>query len=111
VGTNRWQGASTERGKPRIYVQQFLDLRLPEADYKQIAGDLGLSRPFEEEAATQVMEAYLEDVADGSQCDTVHVQRAEGIVALMTVVSFPYRQETYDRLMAEHMTKKALGST
>lgn len=111
MGTTRWQAATTERGKPRIYIQQFLDLRLPEADYKQIAKDLGLSRPFEEEAATQVMEAYLEEVADGSQCDTVHLQRTEGIVALMTVISYPYRQETHDRLMAEHMAKKALGTT
>jgi hypothetical protein len=28
----------------------------------------------------------------------------------MTVVSFPYKQETMDRLMAAHVAKKALGT-
>lgn len=109
--TNRWQSATTERGKPRIYIQQYLDLRLPEAEYRQIVRSMGLEKPFSEETASRVMEAYLEDLDDGSQFDNVHIQRGDGIVVLMTVVSFPYKQETYDRLMAEHLAKKALGST
>jgi tRNA(His) 5'-end guanylyltransferase len=99
-----------ERGKPRVYIQQYLDLRLPEDDYKQIVKDLGLTKPFDEDTAILVMEAYLEDLADGSQCDSVHVQHAEGLVVLMTVASYPFRQETMDRLLAAHVAKKALGN-
>lgn len=105
-----WQSATVERGKPRVYIQQFLDLRFPEDEYRAIAKQLGFDKPFEENAATRVMEAYLEELDDGSQCDAVHIQRGDGIVVLMTVVSFAYKQETFDRLMAAHMAKKALGS-
>jgi len=98
-----------ERGKPRVYIQQYLDLRIPEKEYVQIVKDLGLSKPFDEDTASQVMDAYVEDLADGSQYDSVHIQKGDGIVVLMTVVSFPYRQETMDRLLAAHMAKKALG--
>jgi tRNA(His) 5'-end guanylyltransferase len=106
VGTDRWGNATVERGKPRVYIQQYLDLRLPEDRYKQIVKDLGLEKPFDEDTALRVMEEYLEDLDDGSQCDTVHVQRGDGLVVLMTVVSYSYRQETLDRLMAAHMAKK-----
>lgn len=107
---NRWELARVERGKPRVYIQQFLDLRLPEEEYVRIAKDLGLSKPFEEDAASRIMEAFLEDLDDGSQCDAVHIQRGDGIVVLMTVVSFAYKQELFDRLMATHLAKKALGN-
>jgi hypothetical protein len=30
-------------------------------------------------------------------------------VVLMTVISYPYRQATYDRLMASFLAKKATG--
>ncbi|HYF92733.1 MAG TPA: hypothetical protein VD969_10870 [Symbiobacteriaceae bacterium] len=109
MGTNRWETATVERGKPRVYIQQYLDLRIPEKEYVQIVKDLGLSKPFDEDTASQVMDAYVEDLADGSQYDSVHIQKGDGIVVLMTVVSFPYRQETMDRLLAAHMAKKALG--
>jgi hypothetical protein len=109
VGNNRWQGATTERGKPRIYIQQYLDLKLPEAQYKRICKELGLEKPFEEESAQAVMEAYLEDQNDGSQCESVHIQTGDGIVVLMTVVSFPYKQATYDQLLAAYTAKKAIG--
>lgn len=108
---DRWQSVRTERGKPRVYIQQFLDLRLPEAEYKKLVESLGLSKPFEEETATRVMEAYLEDLDDGSQCDAVHFQRSEeeGLVVVMTVVSYPFRQESFDRLTAAFLAKKALS--
>lgn len=106
---DRWKGATTDRGKPRVYIQQYLDLKLPEERYKRICQEMGLEKPFTEEAATAVMEAFLEDLADGSQCDTVHLHRAEGDVVLMTVVSFPYSQATYDRMMAAYLAKKSLG--
>jgi hypothetical protein len=109
VGTNRWERATVERGKPRVYIQQYLDLRLPEEDYTQIVKELGLSKPFEEDTAIQVMEHYLEDLDDGSQCDSVHLSRGDGLVVLMTVVSYPFKQEIMDRLMAAHLAKKALG--
>ncbi len=109
VGSDRWQGATTERGKPRVYIQQYLDLKLPEAEYTRICKELGLEKPFEEEAATQVMEAFLEDQDDGSQCESVHIQRGDGIVILMTVISFPYKQATYDQLLAAYVAKKSLG--
>lgn len=110
VGSNRWQGATTERGKPRNYIQQYLDLKIPEEQYLRICKELGLEKPFEEEAATQVMEAYLEEQDDGSQCEAVHLHRGDGMVVLITVASFPYKQATFDRLMAAFMAKKALGS-
>lgn len=110
MATNRWECATADRGKPRIYIQQFLDLRLPEAEYLRIVKSLGLEKPFEEDAASHVMEAYLEDLADGSQFDAVHIQRGDGLVVLMTVVSLPYKQETFDRLMAAFIAKKALGA-
>lgn len=106
---SRWQLATVERGKPRVYIQQYMDLKLPEDDYRKIVGDLGLEKPFSEEAATQVMEAYLEDLGDGSQMDAVHLQRGDGLVILMTVVSLPFKQATFDRLLAEHLAKKALA--
>lgn len=109
--TNRWQNATVERGKPRVYIQQFLDLRLPEDVYVKLTKELGLEKPFEEVSASRVVEAYLDDLEDGSQFDAVHIQRGDGIVVLMTVVSFPYKQQTIDRLMAEHIAKKALGTT
>jgi tRNA(His) 5'-end guanylyltransferase len=105
-----WEHATVERGKPRVYIQQFLDLRLPEKEYLEIVKSLGLSKPYDEDTASSLMEKYLEDLADGSQCDAVHIQRGDGIVVLMTVVSFPYKQETMDRLMAAHVAKKALGT-
>lgn len=111
MGTNRWEHATVERGKPRVYIQQYLDLRLPEEHYLQIVKDLGLTKPFDEDTSSQVMDAYIEDLADGSQYDAVHIQRGDGLVVLMTVVSFPYRQELMDRLMAAHVAKKALGGT
>lgn len=110
MGTNRWENATVERGKPRVYIQQYLDLRMPEEAYLQIVKDLGLSKPFEEDTASQVMDAYIEDLADNSQFDAVHIQRGDGIVVLMTVVSFPFKQETMDRLMSAHIAKKALGT-
>lgn len=109
VGTISWEQATAERGKPRIYIQQYLDLRLPEETYKKIVKDMGLEKPFDEDTALRVMEAYLEDLDDGSQCDTVHIQKGDGIVVLMTVVSYTYKQEIYDRLMAAHVAKKSLG--
>lgn len=105
----QWQGAATERGKPRVYIQQYLDLKLPEGRYKQICQEMGLGQPFSEEAATAVMEAFVEDLDDGSQCDSVHLQRGDGMVVLMTVVSYPYSQATFDRVMAAYLAKKALG--
>jgi len=106
-----WEHAKVQRGKPRIYIQQYLDLTLPEDEYKQLAKKKGFHKPFSEEAAVEIMESFLEDLDDGSQCDSVHIQRGDGIVMLMTVVSFPYKQETYDRLLAAHMARKALGAT
>jgi len=106
-----WEHARVQRGKPRIYIQQYLDLMLPEEDYKKIAKQKGFKKPFSEEAAHEVMESFLEDLNDGSQCDSVHIQRSEGMVLLMTVVSYPYKQETYDRLMAEYIARKAMGTT
>lgn len=111
MGSNRWQGATTERGKPRIYIQQYLDLKMPEEQYKRICQELGLEKPFEEESAQAVMEAFLEDQDDGSQCESVHMQRGDGIVVLMTVVSYPFKQATYDQLMAAYAAKKMLGQT
>jgi hypothetical protein len=111
VGTDRWQTANIERGKPRVYIQQFLDLRMPEDAYQQVVKSLELEQPFEAEAVTRVMEAYLEDLDDGSQCDEVHLQRGDGLVILMTVVSFPYKQVVYDRLLSTFLAKKALGAT
>lgn len=110
MGNDRWQGVTTERGKPRIYIQQYLDLKLPEEQYKQIAKELGLDKPFSEEAANRVMEEYLEALDDGSQCESVHMQRGDGLVILMTVVSYPYKQATYDQLLAAYAAKKALGT-
>lgn len=110
MGAERWQHAIVERGKPRVYIQQFLDLRLPVAEYLTIVGELGLEKPFEEEAASRVMETYLEDLSDGSQFDHVHLQQGDGLVVLITVISYPYKQGTYDRLLAEHVAKKALGT-
>ena len=110
MSTDRWAHASAERGKPRVYIQQYLDLRLPEAEYLRICKEMGQEKPFEEDAASQVMDAYLEALAEGSQADSVHIQRGDGLVILMTVVSFPFKQETMDRLMAAYLAKKALGS-
>jgi len=110
VESSRWQGAVTDFGKPRIYIQQYLDLKLPEDRYKRICKEMGLKKPFSEEAATAVMEAYLEDRDDGSQCESVHIHRGDGLVILMTVVSYPYKQATYDRLMAAFLAKKATGA-
>ncbi len=106
---DRWKGVTTERGKPRVYIQQYLDLKLSEQQYKKICQEMGLEKPFTEEAATTVMEAFLEDLADGSQCDTAHLQRSGGDVILMTVVSYPYSQATFDRMMAAYLAKKSLG--
>jgi tRNA(His) 5'-end guanylyltransferase len=105
-----WHIATVERGKPRVYIQQFLDLRLPEPEYKDICKKMGLEKPFDEDSAMRVMEQYLEDLDDGSQADAVHIQRGDGIVVLMTVVSYPFKQETFDRLHAAHLAKKALGA-
>lgn len=109
MGSNRWQHATPERGKPRVYIQQFLDLRFPEEEYTKIVKGMGLEKPFDEDTASHVMEAYVEDLGDGTQFDNVHIQRGDGIVVLMTVLSLPYKQETMDRLMAAYLTKKALG--
>lgn len=109
MGSNRWQGATTERGKPRIYIQQYLDLKLPEEQYKLVCKEMGLQKPFDEESATEVMEAYLEDQEDGAQCESVHIQHGDGIVILMTVISYPYKQATFDQLIAAHAAKKAMG--
>jgi tRNA(His) 5'-end guanylyltransferase len=106
----RWIAAQSERGRPRVYIQQFLDLKLPEEAYVQIAKGLELEKPFEQDAAQLVMETFLEDLDDDSQCDTVHIQRGDGIVMLMTVVSFPYKQATFDKLRAAHAAKKALSA-
>lgn len=111
VGSDRWQGAMTERGKPRVYIQQYLDLKLPEAQYKQICKEMGLEKPFDEESATAVMEAFLEEQDDGSQCESVHIQQGDGLVILMTVVSFPYKQATFDHLLAAYAAKKSLGQS
>lgn len=105
----RWQTANVERGKPRIYIQQYLDLRLPEEEYKKIVKEMGLQKPFDEETATEVMEAYLEALDDGSQADSVHLERGDGLVVLMTVVSYPYKQELFDRLTAAFVARKALS--
>jgi tRNA(His) 5'-end guanylyltransferase len=110
VGTNRWESAAVERGKPRVYIQQYLDLRLPEEVYKKTVKELGLDKPFDEDTALRVMEAYIDDLDDGSQCDTVHISRGDGLVVLMTVISYPYKQATLDRLMAAHIAKKALST-
>lgn len=107
---NRWQSAKVERGKPRVYIQQYFDLRLPEEEYLRIAREMGQEKPFSEEAAAGVMEAFMEELDDGSQFDAVHLEKGDGLVMLMTVVSFPYRQETYDRLMAEHLARRAIGA-
>jgi hypothetical protein len=109
VGNIKWESATVERGKPRVYVQQYLDLKMPEDDYRAAAKQLGLDKPFEEDSALRIMEEYLEALDDGSQCDAVHIQRGDGLVVLMTVVSYTYRQEIYDRLLAAHVAKKALG--
>jgi len=111
LASDRWQGATTERGKPRVYIQQYLDLKLPQERYKQICQEMGLEKPFTEESATAVLEAFVEDLDDGSQCESVHLQRGDGIVVLMTVVSYPYKQATFDRVMAAYLAKKALGQT
>jgi len=111
VGTNRWESATVERGKPRVYIQQYLDLRMPEKEYEQVVKAMGLTKPYDEDTASQVMDAYIEDLADGSQFDAVHIQKGDGIVVLMTVISFPFRQETMDRLTAAHLAKKALGGS
>lgn len=111
MGTDRWQGATTERGKPRVYIQQYLDLKLPEKQYTQLCKEMGFEKPFEEEAATAVLEAYVDDLDDGSQCESVHLQRGDGMVVLMTVVSYPYKQATYDHLLAAYTAKKALAQT
>lgn len=110
---DRWQSVTAERGKPRIYIQQFLDIKLPEAEYKQIIKQMGLdtNKPYDEDTASRVMEAYVEELDDNSQFDAVHVQVGDGLVVLMTVVSFPYKREIFDRLMAAHMAKKALGQS
>lgn len=107
---DRWASAQVERGKPRVYIQQFLDLKMPEEAYVKIAKELELEKPFEEDAAQLVMETFLEDLDDGSQCDTVHIQRGDGLVMLMTVISFPYKQATFDQLQAAYVAKKALST-
>jgi hypothetical protein len=109
VDQNRWASARVERGKPRVYIQQFLDLKLPEEEYLKIAKELNLEKPFEEDAAQVIMETFLEDLDDGSQCDSVHLQRGDGIVMLITVVSFPYKQATYEKLLAAYTAKKIVG--
>lgn len=111
MNQERWSAAQIDRGRPRIYIQQFLDLKLPEEAYLQIAKDLDQEKPFEQDAAQLVMETFLEDLDDGSQCDTVHIQRGDGLVMLMTVVSFPYKQATFDKLQAAYVAKKALSTT
>jgi hypothetical protein len=111
MNQERWTAAQIERGRPRVYIQQFLDLKLPEEAYVQIAKELDLEKPFEQDAAQLVMETFLEDLDDGSQCDTVHLQRGDGLVMLMTVASFPYKQATFDKLQAAHAAKKALSAS
>ena len=108
MANNRWEQATPNRGKPRVYIQQFFEVKLPEAEYVKIAKSLGLEKPFDEESATRIMEEYLEDLDDGSQCDTVHMERQDGIVNLMTVISYKYNQATYDRLVAEQAVKKMI---
>jgi hypothetical protein len=106
VAQDRWSRARPQRGKPRVYVQQFLELLMPEPDYAAVARSLGHDDPWTEDAAAGVMEEYLEELDDGSQCDTVHYERRQGQTLLMTVVSHPYRQETYDRLVAEYAARR-----
>ena len=114
MAQERWRQARVERGKPRIYIQQFLELTLPERDYLTGLGELREgprpADPFADDSGILVLEALLEDLDDGSQSDTVHVHRAEGQVVLMTVISYPYSQEKIDRLRAEYLARKAVGS-
>lgn len=111
VAQDRWSRATPGLGKPRVYIQQLLELKFPEADYLRITQELGLVKPWDEDAAITVMEQYLEDLNDGSQCDSVHIEHRDGIVNLMTVVSHPYRQATFDRLMAAYTVRKAITPT
>jgi hypothetical protein len=111
VTQDRWAASQVERGKPRVYIQQFLDLKMPEEAYLKIAKELELEKPFEEDSAQLVMETFLEDLDDGSQCDNVHIQRGDGLVMLITVISFPYKQATYDKLQAAYAAKKALSAS
>lgn len=114
MAQERWRQARVERGKPRIYIQQFLEVTLPEREYLRILGELRSgphpADPFDDDCGILVLEAMLEELDDGSQCDSVHVHRAEGQVLLMTVVSYPYGQATYDRLRAEYLARRALGT-
>ncbi|HLO02551.1 MAG TPA: hypothetical protein VK191_05550 [Symbiobacteriaceae bacterium] len=111
MNQDRWAAAQVERGKPRVYIQQFLDLKMPEEAYLKIAKELNLEKPFEEDGAQLVMETFLEDLDDSSQCDNVHIQRGDGMVMLMTVISFPFKQATYDKLQAAYVAKKALSTS
>lgn len=79
---------------------------MPERDFVRITQALELPDPWKEEAATRVMEEYLEDLDDGSQCESVHLERRDGIVNVMTVISYPFRQITLDRLLAEYTARK-----
>lgn len=110
MNQDRWAAAQVERGKPRVYIQQFLDLKMPEEAYLKITKELELEKPFEEDSAQLVMESFLEDLDDGSQCDNVHIQRGDGLVMLMTVISYPYKQATFDKLQAAYAAKKALSA-
>ena len=112
MAEERWRNARVDRGKPRIYIQQFLEVTLPEGDYLKILTDLRdgprQADPFADDSGILVLEALLEDLDDGSQCDSVHVHRTEGQVLLMTVISYAYNQATFDRLRAEHLARKAV---
>ena len=94
---DRWKGVTTERGKPRVYIQQYLDLKLSEQQYKKICQEMGLEKPFTEEAATTVMEAFLEDLADGSQCDTAHLQRSGALLQGIKDVYLQRSQVSFHR--------------
>lgn len=111
MNQDRWAAGQVERGRPRVYIQQFLDLKMPEEAYLKIARELELEKPFDQDAAQLVLETFLEELDDGSQCDTVHLQRGDGIVMLMTVISYPYKQATFDKLQAAYVAKKALSAS
>lgn len=114
MAQEQWRNARLERGKPRVYIQQFLEVSLPEADYlaalTELRGGRQPSDPFADDNGILVLEAMLEDLDDGSQCDTVHVHRQEGNVLLMTVISYAYTQATFDRLRAQHLAAKVLAT-
>lgn len=106
----RWKNARIQRGKPRVYIQQFFELWLPEAEYLAILESAregaDLSDRFDDDAGMLVLEQFLADLDDGSQCDSVHVNQVEGQVQMMTVLSYPFKQATYDRLRAEFLAER-----